>query len=698
MDSLVITGRLRNRFLEAATLLHALDPVRGEPTTHGLEIDGALQERERFLKRKFLDSFALLCAPSKGGDSVSAACMEEGQPEGTVVRLASNCGVKPAVLAQLQLIVNDLNQIACGESAREKEADILSKIVHLDISRLREYVNYIRSHQTVLPHSRLKIQEQVLKIIPDLSQSAMEAFLEWLGSMLQMDGLEATPETEIIIRYLKLAQNARHNYLEPLKALFSMEGFHWQKWSSSVFKLGRYGVASKALSQLAAEAPHLFNPMTVHAVTAPGKVPVQRQQVSLSRTLRRIAGATADQYLSRLAGIWAGSDPEQSFHQQCPDALAVHAELQLAAFYDLHPEHRPSFRFIGVSKKSCYLCDRFLAVYPQSMSTSACHQKLYLSWIPPPTSSPQVYATYKTLVLKLTQVMEATIRQELIHRLGGPRRQVPPDSTCGVSLSGLTERSTIPVVSGALLSSQTCLEPMPPQFNKRAENVHGSLEILEPMCVLPRSASSLPAATLSGPDSNMALSRDGEWATKNEIQSPFNDIVAHFKRADDVSKQDIIQISDVIDPETHTPSWAKLVKILETESDNDIGLRFKKDTDLMTLNGQIPMGNQRQLMACLQYVQNSGKLNLEILQTKARRMTMKQRKEGKLLLFGKSNDEMKDGARIFNAVLFLLYHSGLSSGGHGLSSGRHTGSVVCKTRGGFRQMGKGGGREKGDAR
>ncbi|KMP10261.1 hypothetical protein CIRG_09942 [Coccidioides immitis RMSCC 2394] len=684
MDSLVITGRLRNRFLEAATLLHALDPVRGEPTTHGLEIDGALQERERFLKRKFLDSFALLCAPSKGGDSVSAACMEEGQPE---------------------------------ESAREKEADILSKIVHLDISRLREYVNYIRSHQTVLPHSRLKIQEQVLKIIPDLSQSAMEAFLEWLGSMLQMDGLEATPETEIIIRYLKLAQNARHNYLEPLKALFSMEGFHWQKWSSSVFKLGRYGVASKALSQLAAEAPHLFNPMTVHAVTAP-------------------AGATADQYLSRLAGIWAGSDPEQSFHQQCPDALAVHAELQLAAFYDLHPEHRPSFRFIGVSKKSCYLCDRFLAVYPQSMSTSACHQKLYLSWIPPPTSSPQVYATYKTLVLKLTQVMEATIRQELIHRLGGPRRQVPPDSTCGVSLSGLTERSTIPVVSGALLSSQTCLEPMPPQFNKRAENVHGSLEILEPMCVLPRSASSLPAATLSGPDSNMALSRDGEWATKNEIQSPFNDIVAHFKRADDVSKQDIIQISDVIDPETHTPSWAKLVKILETESDNDIGLRFKKDTDLMTLNGQIPMGNQRQLMACLQYVQNSGKLNLEILkefnssieafatwenktsetgfepemaefsflsneamqQTKARRMTMKQRKEGKLLLFGKSNDEMKDGARIFNAVLFLLYHSGLSSGGHGLSSGRHTGSVVCKTRGGFRQMGKGGGREKGDAR
>jgi hypothetical protein len=99
-----ITGNLRNRFIQAAVLLYKLDPVRGEPTAaYGLDQD--LQEieslRERLLKRKFLDSFALVCATRKDGDSVSAACMEDGRPEGTIIRIASNSGVSETTLSQL---------------------------------------------------------------------------------------------------------------------------------------------------------------------------------------------------------------------------------------------------------------------------------------------------------------------------------------------------------------------------------------------------------------------------------------------------------------------------------------------------------------------------------------------------------------------------------------------------------------------
>ncbi|KAF1828420.1 hypothetical protein BDW02DRAFT_574885 [Decorospora gaudefroyi] len=54
--------------------------------------------RERLLKRKFLDSFALLCATKKNGDSVSAACMEEGSPQGRIIRIASNAGVRESTL------------------------------------------------------------------------------------------------------------------------------------------------------------------------------------------------------------------------------------------------------------------------------------------------------------------------------------------------------------------------------------------------------------------------------------------------------------------------------------------------------------------------------------------------------------------------------------------------------------------------
>lgn len=111
-----ITGNVQRRFVQAAVLLHLLDPVRGEPTTHGLDRD--LNEfelnRERLLKRKFLDSFALVCATKKDGDTVSAACLEEGLPEGTVIRVASNHGVAKATLRALQELVAVLNSVASG--------------------------------------------------------------------------------------------------------------------------------------------------------------------------------------------------------------------------------------------------------------------------------------------------------------------------------------------------------------------------------------------------------------------------------------------------------------------------------------------------------------------------------------------------------------------------------------------------------
>ena len=119
MTLLPITGNLRKRFVEISVLLSLLDPVRGEPTAHDLtqnlpNSDGI--SRESFLKRKFLDSFALICATKKDGPSVSAVCLEEGLLGGTVIRVASNAGVRDSVLFQLQEIMDILNQI--GSSGR----------------------------------------------------------------------------------------------------------------------------------------------------------------------------------------------------------------------------------------------------------------------------------------------------------------------------------------------------------------------------------------------------------------------------------------------------------------------------------------------------------------------------------------------------------------------------------------------------
>lgn len=116
MAAIAISGNVRKRFIESAALLFLLDPVRSESSTYGLDRDPNEVEapRERLLRRKFLDSFALICAITKDGDSVSAACLEEGKPEGTIIRIASNSGISEDTLNQLREITAILNDIATG--------------------------------------------------------------------------------------------------------------------------------------------------------------------------------------------------------------------------------------------------------------------------------------------------------------------------------------------------------------------------------------------------------------------------------------------------------------------------------------------------------------------------------------------------------------------------------------------------------
>lgn len=95
--------------------------------TNSLDQDfqDVITPRERLLKRKFPDSFALICAIKRDGDTVSAACLEEGAPEGIIVRIASNSEVSETSLSQLQTLRNVLNNIARG-------GEFLSNVLYID--------------------------------------------------------------------------------------------------------------------------------------------------------------------------------------------------------------------------------------------------------------------------------------------------------------------------------------------------------------------------------------------------------------------------------------------------------------------------------------------------------------------------------------------------------------------------------------
>ena len=111
---LEIIDYLWNRFIEVAILLHTFNLVREESIAYGLDQDSYNIEtlRERLLKRKFLDSFAFICATKRDGDNVSIACLEEELSQETIVWITSNFKVRENTLDQLRELVNVLNRVA----------------------------------------------------------------------------------------------------------------------------------------------------------------------------------------------------------------------------------------------------------------------------------------------------------------------------------------------------------------------------------------------------------------------------------------------------------------------------------------------------------------------------------------------------------------------------------------------------------
>lgn len=109
-----LTGNAQKRFVQITTLLSLIDPVRGEPIAHSLDRHphDDKQTRDR-LRKKFLDSFALICSTSRqGGETASAVCLENPHPSGTIIRLARNLGVPEGLTVSLQAILDDLAAVA----------------------------------------------------------------------------------------------------------------------------------------------------------------------------------------------------------------------------------------------------------------------------------------------------------------------------------------------------------------------------------------------------------------------------------------------------------------------------------------------------------------------------------------------------------------------------------------------------------
>ena len=109
-----LTGDAHKRFVIVTSLLCLIDPVRGEPTVHGLDRhphDNTWRLDNH--QKKFLDAFAVICSTSRiGGRTASAVCLEQDHPAGNVLRLARNLGATQDLIGRLQQVLDDLAAVA----------------------------------------------------------------------------------------------------------------------------------------------------------------------------------------------------------------------------------------------------------------------------------------------------------------------------------------------------------------------------------------------------------------------------------------------------------------------------------------------------------------------------------------------------------------------------------------------------------
>ena len=87
-------------------------------------------------------------------------------------------------------------------------------------------------------------------------------------------------------------------------------------------------------------------------------------------------------------------------------------------------------------------------------------------------------------------------------------------------------------------------------------------------------------------------------------------MVLHFKIQSDDLKQDTIMLGSILDPDTQIPSWSMLLDLLD--SDDSIGFA-SRDLNFLLVSNNFRFRNQRQFLACLQWLLNQEVWNSEVL-------------------------------------------------------------------------------------
>jgi len=463
-----IGGADLKRFVVQSALLSLIDPVRGEPTRTSLDEnpDGDISGGQK-LKQKFLDSFALICSTSSSGaETASAVCLEQHAPAGTILRVARNHGLTPKDLTGLENVLQILQVAARGgtysysirnplkvadaaceteKSSTQAEPEILHLVVQLDRGRILSIVE--RVEKRGIRNSLQEAHSRLLAGQVKPETRAKPGLKLWLESCPFMAASLQTWSPATLAMLIDWASQARWLYSEQLQSLLGLDDTQKPPWLDSLHKIARYHSAIKSMVKLAAKQPEVFASIHIQELKAPKPRPfsLSNEKAPLLAAVKSLVTEDSEMTMEQLEKHLGTQDVEARLRRACPLNLTLHAEMQIVVFYEDNPSSAPQMPFIGTSKKACFLCHEYLLQHPLRLQVSACHQKIYPSWMPPPYY-PTPGRFKSTPFAKLSKRIEQLTKRELKTALTAPRRPRNYDSTAGPSL---TTTASVPTGLGS---------------------------------------------------------------------------------------------------------------------------------------------------------------------------------------------------------------------------------------------------------
>ncbi|CVK87710.1 uncharacterized protein FMAN_05399 [Fusarium mangiferae] len=435
-----IKGNALHRFVLHSTLLRLIDPVRGKPTRNTLDEnpDGGFSSAWQ-LQQKFLDSFALICSTSSSGaKTATAVCLEIHDQIGNILRLARNHGLTPEDLAELERVLQVLQEVARREKpSSQAETEVLQLVAELDRGRILRIAERIEKQGICqfLQKTQSGVQYRQLQ---------SEKFKIWLEScpFTASNSHIQNWTCAAIVKLINWASEARWQYAEQLRTLLKLDESQSQAWLDHLHKVARYRSDIKSMVKFAVKQPGIFVNIGIRPINAPKpcRFKFPYGDAPLLAIVNRLLGKDTNSTMEKLEKHLGTHDVEVKLREASPAKLTLHAEMQIVVFYECNPGLAPHLRLIGTSKKACFLCDKYLRHHPLGLQASACHQRIYQSWMPPPYNKSPGDST-RTPFRKLSGDIEKLTRQELKSALTAPPRPPNYDSTAGPSL---TLTATVP--------------------------------------------------------------------------------------------------------------------------------------------------------------------------------------------------------------------------------------------------------------